>query len=79
VPSTSSSPLKNDQCYLTGNPLGQVQTIPTGPTGAYQIIPGPGGVSSTLLSPNSISQSGFGQATFTRPPRQIQYALRFTF
>jgi hypothetical protein len=79
VPSTSTSPLVNDHCYLTGNPLGQVQTIPTGATGAYQIIPGPGGVSSTLLSTNSISQSGFGQATFTRPPRQIQYALRFTF
>jgi Carboxypeptidase regulatory-like domain len=79
VPSTSSSPLKNDNCYLTGNPLGGVQTIPTGPTGAYQIIPGPGGLSSTLLSTNSISQSGFGQATYTRPPRQIQYALRFTF
>jgi len=84
VPSTSTSPLKNDQCYLTGNPLGGVQTIPDGTNvpgvnAAYQIIPGPGGVSSTLLSTNSISQSGFGQATFTRPPRQIQYALRVTF
>jgi hypothetical protein len=82
VPSTS--PLVNDQCYLTGNPLGQVQTIPNGTNvpgvnAAYQIIPGPGGISSTLLSPNSISQSGFGQATFTRAARQIQYALRFTF
>jgi len=85
VPSTS--PLTNDNCYLTGNPLGQVQTIPNGTNvagvnAAYQIIPGPGGVggvSTTLLSPNSISQSGFGQATFTRPARQIQYALRFTF
>jgi hypothetical protein len=76
---TSSGPLAADQCYLTGNPLGQVQTIPTGANGAYQVIPGPGGVSSTLLSPNSIGSSGFGQATFTRPPRQIQYALRFTF
>jgi hypothetical protein len=76
VPATSASPLKNDNCYLTGNPLGQVQTIPSN---AYQIVPGPGGLSSTLLSTNSISQSGFGQATYTRPPRQIQYALRFTF
>ena len=83
VPSTSN--LAGDNCYLTGNPLGQVQNIPTN---AYQIIPGPvpnpttgvaSPVSVTLLSPNSISQSGFGQATFTRPPRQIQYALRFQF
>lgn len=72
----AGSPLLNDQCYLTGNPLGQTQTIPTN---AFQIIPGPGGVSTTLNSPNSIAQSGFGQATFTRPPRQIQYALRITF
>jgi hypothetical protein len=76
VAKTSTSPLVNDQCYLTGNPLGQVQTIPST---AYQIVPGPGGLSSTLLSTNSISQSGFGQATFTRAARQIQYALRFTF
>ena len=92
VPSTSN--LAGDNCYLTGNPLGQVQTIPNGtnnplnPNGppspaAFQIIPGPGtgpaGINSTLLSPNSNAQSGFGQATFTRPARQIQYALRFTF
>jgi hypothetical protein len=76
VPAGSTSPLVNDHCYLTGNPLGQVQTIPSN---AAQIVPGPGGVSSTLLSTNSVSQSGFGQATYTRPPRQIQYALRFTF
>ena len=76
VPSTSTSPLVNDHCYLTGNPLGQVQTIPST---AFQVIPGPGGINSTFNSPNSISQSGFGQATFTRPARQIQYALRFTF
>jgi hypothetical protein len=76
VASTSTSPLVNDQCYLTGNPLGNVQTIPST---AFQVIPGPGGVSSTLLSPNSLGSSGFGQATFTRPARQIQYALRFTF
>jgi len=82
--STATSPLVNDHCYLTGNPLGMTQTIPDGThvagvNAAYQIIPGPGGINSTLNSPNSISQSGFGQATFTRPPRQIQYALRFTF
>jgi Carboxypeptidase regulatory-like domain len=82
--SAKGSPLLNDQCYLTGNPLGMTQTIPDGTNvagvnPAYQIIQGPGGVSTTLNSPNSISQSGFGQATFTRPPRQIQYALRFTF
>jgi hypothetical protein len=84
VPAGSASPLINDQCYLTGNPLGQVQTIPNGTNvpgmpAAYQIVPGPGGLSSTLLSTNSVSQSGFGQATYTRPPRQIQYALRITF
>jgi len=84
VPAGSTSPLVNDQCYLTGNPLGQVQTIPNGTNvagmpAAYQIVPGPGGLSSTLLSTNSVSQSGFGQATYTRPPRQIQYALRITF
>lgn len=73
---STNATIMADQCYLTGNPDGQVQTIPTN---AYQIIPGPGGLSSTLLSPNSLAQSGFGQATFTRPPRQIQYALRFTF
>ncbi len=82
--SKQQPPRGNDHCYLTGNPLGQTQTIPNGTNvagvnAAYQIIPGPGGINSTLLSPNSISQSGFGQATFTRPPRQIQYALRFTF
>jgi len=76
VASASTSPLVNDHCYLTGNPLGQTQTIPSN---AYQIVPGPGGLSSTLLSTNSISESGFGQATYTRPARQIQYALRFTF
>ncbi|MGA7926794.1 MAG: hypothetical protein WCA20_12425, partial [Candidatus Sulfotelmatobacter sp.] len=71
-----SSPLNADGCYLLGNPLGQTQTIPSN---AYQVIRGPGGVSSTLLSPNSISESGFGQASYTRPPRQIQYAIRFIF
>jgi hypothetical protein len=81
---TANGNLSTDNCYLAGNPLGQVQTIPNGTNvagvpAAYQIIPGPGGINSTLLSPNSISSSGFGQATFTRPARQIQYALRFQF
>jgi hypothetical protein len=77
TPVTSSNPTLNaaDQCYLVGNPTG-TQTLPPN---AYQIIPGSGGLNSTLISPNSIGQTGFGQATFTRPPRQIQYALRFTF
>ena len=68
---TSSNATLNgtDSCFLTGNPT-NTQTIPTN---AYQVVPGPGGLSSTLLSPT------FGQATFTRPARQIQYALRFTF
>jgi hypothetical protein len=56
-------------CYLTGNPTNS-QTIPTN---AYQVIPGSGGLNSTLLG------STYGQATYTRPARQIQYALRFTF
>jgi hypothetical protein len=77
IPVPSSNPALNaaDQCYLVGNPTG-TQNLPPN---AYQVIPGPGGLNSTLISPNSISQTGFGQATFTRPPRQIQYALRFTF
>jgi len=59
---------KGDTCFLNGNPLSQ-----TIPNNAFQVVPGPGGLSSTLTS------STFGQATFTRPARQIQYALRFTF
>ena len=67
----TSPTLAADQCYLTGNPLGGgSQGVPAN---AYQVIPGPGGISSTLLS------TTYGQATFTRPARQIQYALRFTF
>lgn len=58
-----------DSCFLTGNPTGK-QAIPNN---AFTVVPGPGGVSSTLPG------STFGQATFTRPARQIQYALRFTF
>jgi hypothetical protein len=77
LPTTSSNAALNaaDQCFLTGNPT-STQTLPNT---AYQVIPGPGGLSSTLLSPNAISETGFGQATYTRPARQIQYALRFTF
>jgi Carboxypeptidase regulatory-like domain len=62
---------KGDTCFLNGNPLGQ-----TIPNNAFQVIPtGPGGsaASQTLYSPT------FGQATFTRPARIIQYGLRFTF
>jgi hypothetical protein len=68
---TSSNATLNktgDSCFLLGNPLSQ-----TIPNNAYQVVPGPGGISSTLLS------STFGQATYTRSARQIQYALRFTF
>jgi hypothetical protein len=58
-------------CFLNGNPLGQ-----NIPSNAYQVVPSVnvGGVTgNTLVSPN------FGQATFTRGAREIQYALRFTF
>jgi hypothetical protein len=58
-------------CFLNGNPLGQ-----TIPTNAYQVVPSAtvnGVTGNTLLSPT------FGQATFTRGAREIQYALRFTF
>ena len=68
VTSTNKSLNATDSCFLLGNPLSQ-----TIPNSAYQVVPGPGGLSSTLLS------STFGQATYTRPARQIQYALRFTF
>jgi hypothetical protein len=64
--------LANDPCFLLGNPTGKQQI----PYTAAQVIPTAtvGGVTgNTLLS------STFGQATFTRPARQIQYALRFTF
>lgn len=69
VTSSNANIASSDSCFLTGNPT-NTQTIPTN---AYQVVPGPGGLSSTLLS------STFGQATYTRPARQIQYALRFTF
>lgn len=68
VKSTNAALQASDPCFLLGNPTG-TQTIPNN---AARVIPtnGPG---STLLS------STFGQATYTRPARQIQYALRFTF
>ncbi|HXE32554.1 MAG TPA: carboxypeptidase regulatory-like domain-containing protein [Verrucomicrobiae bacterium] len=62
---------KGDTCFLNGNPLSQ-----TIPNNAFQVVAaGPGGsaASQTLYSPT------FGQATFTRPARIIQYGLRFTF
>jgi hypothetical protein len=62
----------SDPCFLLGNPTGK-QAIPNT---AANVIPTAtiGGVTgNTLLS------STFGQATYTRPARQIQYALRFTF
>jgi Carboxypeptidase regulatory-like domain len=68
VTSAISSVSMSDSCFLLGNPLSQ-----TIPNNAYQVVAGPGGLSSTLLG------STFGQATYTRPARQIQYALRFTF
>jgi Carboxypeptidase regulatory-like domain len=68
VTSTIPSVNMSDSCFLLGNPLSQ-----TIPNNAYQVVAGPGGLSSTLLG------STFGQATYTRPARQIQYALRFTF
>jgi len=68
VNSTNMALQTADPCFLLGNPTG-TQSIPNT---AARVIPtnGPG---STLLS------STFGQAGFTRPARQIQYALRFTF
>ena len=70
---TSNTTLQGtgDTCFLNGNPLGQ-----TIPNNAFQVVatgPGTSAASQTLVSPT------FGQATFTRPARQIQYALRFTF
>ena len=62
--------IANDSCFLVGNPTQKQSAVPNN---AYQVIPGPGGASSTLISPT------FGQATYTRPARQIQYALRVTF
>jgi hypothetical protein len=73
----SGTPVKvpgiaSDPCFLLGNPTG-TQAIPFT---AANVIPTAtiGGVTgNTLLS------STFGQATFTRPARQIQYALRLSF
>jgi len=69
--------IAGDSCWLVGNPTGKQSPVPDGKNvagnAAYQVVPGPGGVSTTLISPT------FGQATFTRPARQIQYAFRLTF
>jgi hypothetical protein len=67
--------IAGDSCWLVGNPTGKQSAVPDGSSGpaAYKVVPGPGGASSTLISPT------FGQATFTRPARQIQYAFRLTF
>jgi hypothetical protein len=74
----ASTGLAGDSCYLVGNPTGKQSAIPdgknnSGAPAAFKVVPGPGGISSTLLS------TTFGQATATRPARQFQYALRFTF
>jgi len=68
VKSTNPALQASDPCFLLGNPTG-TQSIPN--TAARVIATN--GPANTLLS------STFGQATFTRPARQIQYALRFTF
>jgi hypothetical protein len=68
VKSTNPALQASDPCFLLGNPTG-TQSIPN--TAARVIATN--GPANTLLS------STFGQATYTRPARQIQYALRFTF
>jgi Carboxypeptidase regulatory-like domain len=68
VTSTNAALQASDPCFLLGNPTG-TQSIPNN---AARVIP-TNGPANTLLS------STFGQATFTRPARQIQYALRFFF
>jgi Carboxypeptidase regulatory-like domain len=72
--------LAGDPCFLLGNPTGAQQI----PYTAANVIPTAtvtrmvGGVS-TQVTGNTLLSSTFGQATYTRPARQIQYALRFTF
>ena len=69
-----------DTCFLNGNPFSQ-----TIPNNAYQVVATgpapPGSPAGTPPSPTSqtLTSNTFGQATFTRGARQIQYALRFTF
>jgi hypothetical protein len=69
-----------DPCFLSGNPTGLQQI----PYTAAHVIPTAtvtrmvGGVA-TQVTGNSLLSSTFGQATYTRPARQIQYALRFFF
>jgi hypothetical protein len=68
VKSTNPALQASDPCFLLGNPTG-TQSIPY--TAAKVIASN--GTANTLLS------STFGQATYTRPARQIQYALRIFF
>jgi len=64
--------IASDPCFLLGNPTGK-QAIPYT---AANVIP-----TATIggATGNSLLSSTFGQATYTRPARQIQYALRIFF
>jgi hypothetical protein len=64
--------IATDPCFLLGNPTGK-QAIPLN---AANVIP-----TATIggATGNSLLSSTFGQATYTRPARQIQYALRIFF
>jgi hypothetical protein len=62
----------SDPCFLLGNPTGK-QAIPYTAANVIPTATIGGATGNTLLS------STFGQATYTRPARQIQYALRFFF
>jgi len=64
--------IATDPCFLLGNPTGK-QAIPNT---AANVIP-----TATIggATGNSLLSSTFGQATYTRPARQIQYALRIFF
>jgi hypothetical protein len=71
-----------DPCFLLGNPTGK-QAIPYTaanviPTATVTRMVGTPPVP-VQVTGNSLLSSTFGQATFTRPARQIQYALRFFF
>jgi hypothetical protein len=68
VKSTNPALQASDPCFLLGNPTG-TQSIPYT---AAKVIPSNGPA-------NSLLSSTFGQATYTRPARQIQYALRIFF
>lgn len=73
-----------DPCFLVGNPTGAQQipytaanVIPTATVTRTVMVNGM--PQQVQVTGNSLLSSTFGQATFTRPARQIQYALRFTF